>query len=535
VGNSWTNEPIKCTMTFDNQEEYVVYMGKDPEYTIDANGAYVPQVDEDFIKAFRINESESETSGNPVGIIMSNTCNLSIFNYNNELMISNASSKFYGYMRNGVELKFEITYDDGLTYKPYGVYYVTDWSTDWNGGANDVTVIMGADKLQYISCMSIPKLPAYSGINIQTLLINLFVAIDKITRNNSTGAEISGVSIPTSDIGNDGDYYINTSEVGIYIKDTGVWQLIYFIDSRLNLSMNFGITVGSQIKEVLNSIAQALLAKIIVDRSGVIRVISSLYTYGNIFVLNDDDLDGKWQVKHNPNNIYNKAVINYKQMGQNQVDTLLEQYGFTLKQGVNQFNGLKFYGKALDVENVYFETAEASNGIDVILTELKYQAYQDGIDVSVTSNIQVENCNLIVEGRLINSIEASEETIIPGADIKVSNPLPLVTDVIQNQEDAKQYANNVSDYLSKTSNIIVLNTLLTPEATIGDTLIANTPAQELIGTYKIINNQCDHGGGYSKILEVFKISDTINWEDGTTWDDGADGGAWVESASNIIG
>lgn len=534
MSDIWKNEPIKCTLTFDKLDtngvpmEYVAYLGVDSIPNIDSSGAYVPTPDSNFITGLSLSEDESETSGNPLGILTSNSISISIFDAYNRLMPSNEDSPYYGYMRNGTKVELEIAYD-GIKYEPYGTFYVNDWTTGWANGSNDVAIISASDRLEFIYNIGVPKLGVYSGISISTLLINLFIGLEKIGVEGNSGDIIYGNSIPNVSVGNLGDYYVNEEEIGIYRKESSSWRLLYYIDKRLNLSLTFGITVGSKVGEVLNSIAQALIARVVLDRADVLRLVPALEVYGDTYIL-DDDVFENGKSLHNSSNIYNKAKVNYAQLGDSKVDTLIENYGFTLKLGENRFNGLRFKGKSLTVEEIYFDTPDTVGDVEVVLDNLRYQAYQDGIDVTVTNNSGVEvKCDLIINGRLINSIEASEETDILGSDTKVANEFILDTTMLQNSDDAKKLANDISLYLEKMNKLVTISTLLTPRASTGDKVIVSTSNKEFNGNYKIISNSTEHGVGYTKSVTLVKIDNVIEdklvWYDSKIW---TDSGIWKE-------
>lgn len=529
MSNSWTNEPIKITLTFDKKDsngnylQYIVYhgLGSDDE--------------DNYATELSIDENEANTTGNPLGVMTANTCNVSIFDKNNYLAPNNTNSPYYGYMRNGVKIELDISYDGGTTYEDYGTYYVTDWDTGYSEGYNDVAIIAGADKIQYVANMDIPKLPAYNGVTLQTLAVNLFIALDRETDDNTTGAVLSGSKIPVNSIGNDNDYYTNTSGVGVYKKVSGSWQLIYYIDSRLDISMNYGITVGSKIMEVFNSMAQALTARIILDRSGVIRIVKSLEGYGSVYELTDElFISGK--SKHNTNNIYNKVTVSYNKAGEKAADTLVSNDSITLTTGVNTFSGLQFGNKSLDIEDVYFETPDSINGTTVVLSNITYQAYQDGVDITVSNDtgVEVPGCNLIVDGRYVNTSTAKESSTVSDTDAKVANELTITTDLIQTQTQAKTLASNISDYLLKTNKLTELTTILTPKVTEGDVIIVDLTsesASSFNGTYKVTESNTTHGLDYTKVLTMYKISSSITWSDAENWIDSDENNIWIEGGN----
>jgi hypothetical protein len=493
MGDRWINAPIRCTIKFDNGMSYVVYMGEDA-------------TDDKYINGLLKNGNDAELAGNPLGIITSGDITLYIMDAYNRLMKSNDDSPYYGYMGYGVEIQLEISYDDGVTYVDYGTYYSTGWDTDISDGYNDMTEITASDRLQYIGMQDIPKLPAYSGITAKELLVNLFTAL-------------------------------------------GFQAGEYYIDPSLNLDIKFGITVGSKVRDVLNQIAQVLIARIRFNRYGVLEVIQAYPTWitgstaptnaqgadGNryfdtttkyVYIKNngvwsrdmdvvyiDDIVLSKLKSKHNTAMIYNQVEVQYIQLGNSAVNTLLRVSGITLKTGVNDFYGLKFNGKTLDIEDVYFETAytiKNGSGADevVSLTNISYQGYQDGADVHVTNNTSVPVvCNLVIEGRLLDTITASESSNIIQANKKISNKLTIKTDVVQDSATAKSIANNIANYMSKSGVVNTMDTIMTEKAVEGDTVIVDLSdnTAKLNGVHRLLNYNATHGINYNKYVTLLKV------------------------------
>ena len=505
--NSWNNESLKAIITFDNDMQYEVYMGD-----MASNDKY--------IKSLSTDENESNVSGNPLGIITSNSLTLSIFDIDNKLTPTNRNSPYYGYMRNGVKIELFISYDNSL-FETFGTYYVTNWATGWSGGLQDVANITAKDRIQYINNLDVPKLPAYSGIKVQELLVNLFIELDKATTNNSKGTIIKGSSTPSDSIGVNDDYFVNEENYEIYRKIDRHWVLRYHIDNRLNLDMVYGITVGSKYREALNSIAQALIARVILDRDDVIRIVPALESYGCVYEL-ESGLLMDINSYHNSNNIYSKARVNYCQLGENCVDTILNNYGIKVSKGSNTLNGLRFNGKTLDIEDVYFES-----DLDIDISDIKYNGYQDGVDITFISN-KDGVVNLVVEGRLINSTEASEESDVEESDTKVGNILTIKSDIIQDQQEAKRLADSISVYLKNTNKLLQFKTLLTPKVTLGDIIQVNSDNEDIKGTYKVLNSNTVFGVDYTKNITVMRISDQIVFNDDGIWRDSDDNGLWVE-------
>lgn len=441
-------EVIKVNILFDNGQSY--------EVSSDEN-------EDKAIMEFSNSDSEAMLSGNPIGVISSNSINLKIYDSQGRLNINNKNSPFFGYMRNGVEIKVSIS-SDGVVFSDYGKYYVSDWQNSISDITGREAEIYALDRLQYVGNEEIPKLPIYSGVSVGTL-------------------------------------------VGQVLQGVGLTESEYSIDTSLDTNMLFGVTIGNKVRDFLNQVAQALLARVTVGKDNVIKITSALSTSDKTWTLSDSDIYNV-TFKHNTSNIYNKVRVNYSNPGDGSYDHILQLTGITLETGVNTFQNLGFSNKAIDIQQVYFETPSGSDDEAMELDDISWTAYQGGIDVSVTNNSgsQLTECSLVILGRSIGNITSNEISEITGTDTKIANILDIQNEIIQNKDTASKTASNLSKYLSATNKIITIDCSLTPMAECGDKLILECGTSELSGTYKIIEANTTFGlGVYSRQVSLVTV------------------------------
>lgn len=450
MGDLQSNEEYRISLHFDDISRPYVITTRDSE--------------DRAVMSITTHDSEALLAGNPIGVIASNSIGLAIFDIEGNLNINNSSSPYFGKMRNGVQIEVEIT-SDGRSYEPFGKYYVDSWTVDLSDTSGRVANISGRDKLQYIGNEEIPKLPAYSGVRIDELVRMVF-----------------------SDL---------KAENGDQIVDAGKIE----IDNSLNLSLPFGITPGSRVRDFLNTVAQALLARVNVGKDDVIRITSAIAPNSKTWSLNDDEIYGV-NFRHNESNIYNKVKINYRNPGNGTLQSIIELSGISLKAGGLKIDNLQFTDKALDIEQVYIETPD----IDGLVSDITWRAYQGGIDVYVESNMNADNCVLVIIGRIVDGVGANELASVAGADIKVANILEIDNGIVQNQMQAASIANNLSQYLTKTNKIIDIESGLTPMASCGDQLDIVADTSEITGRYRIIETETEYGlGTYTKRVSLVKV------------------------------
>ena len=442
----WDNPQFKVKLTFDNGEIFETTTEND-------------NLNSSCCVNLQINESEANIMGNPLGIFTSNTVNLEIVDKTNSLIPTNNNSKYYGYMRNGVQINiYKLP-----NLEPFGEYFSTSWDIVREGGDYQTVNITGDDKLTYIGNMEIPELPSYIGLDVTDLLTNLFKAI-------------------------------------------GLTEENYVIDESLSLSMSFSITKGSRVREVLNSIAQSLIARITLKRDGKIYIMPA-FPNAEITgeIENDEDIQN-FTTSHNMANIYNKVKLNYNLISNKPAEILETLNNVELVLGLNTFSNISINKNILSYDGVYveYDADEVSN--DDKISRIDFKGYQGGISIEIESTKQEPFlCNIEIAGRTANATDSYVESTIKTTDAKVANTLSLESFVIQHESDAKAYVNKVVDYLEKISHEVVLHGLFSEEIETGIYIIINSDLIELQGKYYITEYNMLVGEGSNTSIKAIKI------------------------------
>lgn len=442
-------QQLKCVLTFDNGKTYECVTSNSNDHVL---------------QTARINENEGITSGNPLGIMSSNTANISILDSSGDLVLTNASSPYAGYMRNGVKMVFTLINNDGTT-EPFGVFYTDDWDTRRANGGYDTTNLNGKDFLDYIGNMEIPELNAFSSVEISSLLVAIFEGL-------------------------------------------GLTSEEYFIDPTLNLKLTFSVTKGAKVRDTLNSIANALIARIVIDRAGVIRVKPAfpeipdeLDTLKSQFVLDTT-------IAHNPDSQYNRVRLDYVAVGIRESETLATLNNYTVTPGENVIDSIEIPSNTQGIDGVYLDYGVTSENYENMIDSIEYTGYQGGVSIVFNSLASEEfNADIVVSGRTSGatkqSIYADVNTSNP---IKVANLLILTSDYIQSKSIAKQYINSVAEYLRKISATIRFNSLFAPSIRTGTYVNIENTIETLTGTYYISGISFNFGEAYSVNVTAIKMN-----------------------------
>lgn len=447
----WNGEPLMAVIKFGEGFTYTVYSDK----LLDETDNFI------YSASFSLNEGNSNV--NPLGVNTSNTLNMQIYDNNDSLSPANTDSIYAGKIVNGVEVDLFISYD-GIDWSPYGIWYTTNWSGSFDNGRYNVVSVSLEDKLNTIGNYEIPSLPAYGNVVVGSLIKSVF---------NSLG-----------------------------INDDG-----YYLEPSLNLTLLYGVTIGTKVREFLNNICQLLFARVTIDRTGKILIIPALnvYSTGNELVLNSYDL-GSLQNKNTSNINYNEICVKYLSPEVTSRETLFKDNNHKLVVGTNIINDIKFESKVLSVENVECLYTSANN--TAIIDGLHYQAYQDGIAITIVLNGEdIDDCQLIGEGIVVNNIQKNVVVNVDNASIIGGTTFNFDTKQMMVLSQATQIANNLKAYLSAISkNVIMSGSVLTPMLYTGDKITIQNTSSMYDGVYKVIALNIKFGESYSLDFTLIRLS-----------------------------
>ena len=345
--NMYNGAPIKIKMTFDNNATY------------EASSANTTN---NVIQTGNISENESINSGNPLGIMTSNKVHLEILDLDGVLIATNTASPYFGYMRSGV--KVELWEYRNSTWVEMGTYYTNGWDNRRKNGGYTTSQIDCQDRLNYIGGMQMPELESYASVNMIVLLEAIF----------------QGIGLTSSD---------------------------YYIDPSLDATLNVSITKGERVRDNINSIAQALLARITMGRDSKIYVRPAFPTMTTAKTI-DNNAILDYSIQNNDDMQYNKVTLKYSEIGVKTSETLAEVDNVLISNGVNEVKAISISDRTQGIDGVTVQlTIDESivvSDYTNIISDITYKGYQGGIDVTFASTFanQIKG-KILVLGRVAGS------------------------------------------------------------------------------------------------------------------------------------
>lgn len=426
----YNGEPVKCKFTFDNDETYE---------------ASSLNKDNNVIQQLHIHKKESENNLNPLGIMTSNTIGITIVDKDRLLVPTNTSSPYYGYMRSGVKVELWVKKDN--SWEEMGIYYTKSWDSSRGGDGDKPSNISCQDRLNYIGGMEMPELESYASVNMVKLLEDIF-------------------------------------------KGIGLTEDDYEIDDGLDRTLNVSVRKGERVRDNLNSIAQALLARIIIGDNGKIYVKKAFPTMSSAKTINGDCFKSI-SIKDNPDVQYNKVILKYSDFGVKTSEPLAEVDNILINQGENNIRAISISDRTQGIECISvmpdISNVTVSN-YDNIITDVLCQGFQGGVDVKFYSSYEEQvKGKISILGRIAGASTKSISLDIPERDNKVSNTLIIVSEFIQSDSQASDYLLEVVDYLGKMSTMLVVESNVVPYINNGEYIEIQSNVDIIAGIYYIIS------------------------------------------------
>lgn len=442
--NEFNGENIRVKLTFDNGQTYIAE-------TLNRNDKEVYQLE--------INENEGNTNATPIGIMSPNTASIQLLDNNNQLVSVNKQSPYYGYMRDGVRVDIyrEKSLDD---WESFGVYYTDGWNSAIEYGEGFRTSLYCYDRLNWLGNKEIPKIPAFTSIKIGVLLEQLLLGC-------------------------------------------GLTADEFEISNQLDLDIAYSVTKGSLMRDTLNEIAQALLARITCNRFGKIIIKPAFSDGKNIGTLKDVNIQN-FNIKHNTNTMYKHVKLNYNKIDLDVSQVLAQLKGVQLAVGENVIPNIDIGSncQGIDAVNVNHNSNEMS---PIRVTSIHYTGFQNGLTVGIMANTSTK-ADIVIEGRRSSNTTAVEYSIGADEDTSKSNVLQISNIYIQDETKAKKYVADVKEYLDK---IAQQYTIITPAAGLDVECgkYFNLPSESMYGgTFYIKGVRFTIGTNYRCTIDAIKVA-----------------------------
>lgn len=453
----WHGEPLRATIKF----------GENLDYTVYTDNSYAPQAQQDsmnLLKQIDFSLSQGNARVNPLGIAVSNSISMQIYDADDSLSPINLNSPYYGKVVNGIEIDIEISYD-GVTWDKYGVYFATNWSGNYEEGAHGFTSVSAEDRITTLGNEDLPELPVTQNLP----------AVDLID------AVMQGLGLT---------------------KNTD-----YSIDSQLDETVSYGIVQGGKVRDALNNICQLLFARVIVSRTGMIRFVPALSPYDgcNEIVLTETDTGGQLS-NHNTSNInYNKVVVHYLEEGEASRQVLFSDNSHVLADGTNQINDIKFRFKAMSVEQVQvlFDDTPAH----ALISDIKFRAFQSGINLTIeVEDGPIPSCVITGEGLTVSTYRKELSADIGGSSVKGGLVYNFDTQQMMTTAQAQSLLTSLVSYIQAISkNIGMSGAVLTPKLYVGDKVTIQGTDTIYDGDYKITDMNISFGENYEMDFNMIRI------------------------------
>lgn len=447
---NWSGETIKAIIKLSDKVEYIVYT--DISRTTSGN----------FIKELQVDNTDGNNSVNPLGVAVSNSISLQVYDSEDALSPMNTSSPYYGLTVNGVEIDLFIEYETDV-WTPYGIYYTTYWGGAYSDGGHGLVNISADDRLNTLGALDLPDVPAFAGVEAGNLIAYVMAGL--------------GLSVDQ-----------------------------YKIDPSINTTLEYGIVQGTKVRDFLNNICQLLMARVIIDREGVIKFVPAIGVYvdGNKIEITDGET-GTLVNKNNNNINYDKVRVKYLEAGETSYETLFSDNSHTLSEGVNVITDINVKLRALSYDSVkvLFNSTEELAQIN----SLSYRGYQNGIQLNIgVTGGGINNCQIVGEGTAISTTDRQVDIEIDNSTTFGGTTFEFDTQQMMSKSKAEQLGEQLKEYIKAIrKNIVMSGTALTPKLNIGDELDIVGTGTLYDGVYKVIKQSITFGEDYNMDVTLIRL------------------------------
>lgn len=447
---TWKGENIKAVIKLSDKVEYIVYTNKENNNS------------NNFIKELKFENSEGNNSVNPLGVAVSNSITLQVYDEDDALSPMNTSSKYYGLTVNGVEIDLFIEYEEGV-WSPYGIYFTTYWGGSYSDGGHGLVNISADDKLNTLGALDLPDVPAFAGVEAGNLIAYVMY--------------------------------------GLGLSDSQ-----FKIDPSINTTLEYGIVQGTKVRDFLNNICQILMARVIVDREGVIKFVPALGVYvdGNSLEITSEE-SGALVNKNNNNINYSKVRVKYLEAGETSFETLFSDSSHVLNEGLNVITDINVRFRALSYDNVNVLFNSTEQGANI--NSISWRGYQNGIQLNVNvTGGAISECRITGEGTAVSTVDRYIEKSIENSTSFGGTTFLFDTQQMMSKSKAEALGEQLKIYIKTVQrNVIMSGCALTPKLNIGDKLIIKDTGTLYDGTYKVVGQSLTFGEDYNMDLTLIRL------------------------------
>lgn len=391
-----------------------------------------------------LEEVYADSGSTPFGGITSNELSLSLLNEGGIFNPENTLSKYYGLITRGVKIEVFIRLGDSGDWDPFGVFYVTDWTTNSSDSIVDVTA---NDKLYSIINGAMPTFSVFRNITFKDFVTKYFSYFG---------------------------YMVN-------------------IDETIDIVLPYVyISAYEDNKAFLSAIMNSALADCFCNHSGEIVVLSKVSKRPVKAVFTDDDQIINISIKQSLVTNYDSAVVICNKGQESPEQNLLSVNDIKLVPGINITDKFKVFSTPiLCVKNVKVTCAD-----DINIHSFKASESDISCVLQSTSDTTT---NLDITGTILN-------TIISEIGIAGNTPLKVNSKFIQDENVATQIKEYTEAYVNINTPILDLSVRGNPKLELGDMIEVNSAYYKIKYYGTIIKANYEYQGYLSCALTLANAS-----------------------------
>lgn len=404
------------------------------KYVIYFSNTNVLEVDKsNYLISSSILEETYKKSTSPFGDISSNELELTILSQNGLFNPKNTKSPYYGLMKRDVKIEAFIRPNEVDEWDPFGVFYVSDWSTSSGGMTAEITA---NDKLHSILNAPVQPLRILRDVPFKDFVISYF--------------SLFGVDV--------------------------------VVDDSIQLILPYGFTSGyTDNRRLLADLMIAAIADCFCSHNGSIHIKSKIAERELRSTLTDNDQVISATIKQSLATDYDSVSVTCNSPQESAEQNILSIKDLQITPGINIIAPTEFSSpRVLKVKsvNTYGES---------VVKPLSFSAYPEYIECSFQSTSDTTTLVEVV-GTVLEMVSSKIST-------DGTKALELNSEFIQTSTDAQAVLEFADNFVKSSMPTLDIRVRGNPKLQLGDKVEVDSQKYNVLYTGTIIKSKYTYDGG----------------------------------------
>lgn len=391
----------------------------------------------------------------PYSTVTSNELDISLANIDSLFTPSNKLSPLHGTMVPGIKIEAYVsiaTSFPAFEVIPMGEYYTSEWSSPTESVVSNITA---HDLLYELLDREIPLIRAVHSETVASLFRRLMIVMD-----------------------------IPLDKIKIRVSKT--------------VPLVFGFYPGKTVGDALDSICEAGMCYVYVDRTGAIVLQDYAYTEP-VITMSDHDYILTVNNLERYNSVFKSLSVDIHEPILRRNDRLLDGYEIVIEPGTTVLDDIEFSNSPV----VLLNSVSKNEATSAIIKDVDYG--HNKLRITINNYMPTNQlAKLSASATYLDAIKRTRSidgNTVSRSVLKVTNPL------IQTSEHADMFNNSMKESITDPFSLFELDTRGNPSIELGDIIVANVPSSKVVNeVIEIRRAKYDFDGGLTCIYTGRRVT-----------------------------